>query len=62
MTHTNIPPKVLKTSAMMTTETLQKHFKQSLNTGGFPNNLKNAEVTRVFKKKNPRNKDSQSVF
>ena len=57
-THKNIPPKVLKTSAMVTAETLQQLFNQALTTGEFPSNLKNAKVTSVFKKNNPLNKEN----
>ena len=39
-THKNIPPKVLKTSAMVTAETLQNFFNEVLTTGKFPSNLK----------------------
>ena len=39
-THKNIPPKVLKTSAMVTAETLQNFFNEALTTGKFPSNLK----------------------
>ena len=56
--HKNIPPKVLKTSAMVTAETLQQLFNQALTTGEFPSNLKNADVTPVFKKNNPLNKEN----
>ena len=52
-THKNIPSKVLKTSAMITAETLEQLFNQALRTGEFPSNLKNADVTHVFKKNNP---------
>ena len=57
-THKNIPPKVLKTSAMVIAETLQQLFNQALTTGEFPTNLKNADVTPVFKKNNPLNKEN----
>ena len=53
-THKKIPPKVLKTSAMVTAETLQHLFHQALNTGKFPSNLKFAVVRPVFKKNNPK--------
>ena len=47
-THKNIPPKVLKASAMVTVETLQQLFNQALTTEEFPSNLKkNADVTPV---------------
>ena len=57
-THKNISPKVLKTSAMVTAETLQQLFNQALTTGEFPSNLKNADVTPVFKKNNQLNKEN----
>ena len=50
-THKNILSKVLKTSAMVTVETLQQLFNQGLSTGEFPSNLKNADVTPVLKRK-----------
>ena len=43
-----MPSKVSKPSAIITAETLQQHLKQSLNTGRFPINLRNANVTPVF--------------
>ena len=43
---------------MVTAETLQQFFNQALTTGEFPSNLKNADVTPVFKKNNPLNKES----
>ena len=49
---------MLKTSAMVTAETLQQLFNQALTTGEFPSNLKNADVTPVFKKNNPLNKEN----
>ena len=57
-THKNIPLKVLKTSAMVTAVTLQQLYNQALTTGEFPSNLKNANVTPVFKKNNPLNKEN----
>ena len=54
----NIPPKVLKTNAILTAETLQQLFKQAPNTGKFPINLKNADVAHVSKKKYPLNKEN----
>ena len=47
-THKNIPPKVLKTGAMVTAKTLKQLFNQALTTGEFPSNLKNADVSPVF--------------
>ena len=63
-THKNIPHKVLITSAMVTAKTLQQLFNQALTTGEYLVNLKNTDVTPVFKKKNPLNKEKTglSVF
>ena len=47
---------MLKTSAMVTAETLLQLFKQALTTGEFPSNLKNADVTPISKKNNPLSK------
>ena len=58
ITHKNIPPKVLKTSAMLTVETLQQFFNQALTTGEFPSNLTNADFIPVFKKNNPLSKEN----
>ena len=49
---------MLETSAMATAETLQQLFNQALTTGEFPSNLKNADVTPVFKKDHPLNKEN----
>ena len=49
-THKNISPKTLKTSAMVTAETLQQLFNQALTTGEFPSNLKNADVSPFLKR------------
>ena len=61
-THKNIPPKVLKTSAMVTAETLQQLFNQALTTGEFPSNLKNSDVTPVFKQNNRLIKEKYRPF
>ena len=53
---------MLKTSAMVTAETLQQLFNQALTTGEFPSNLKNADVTPVFKKNNLLSKESYRPF
>ena len=37
---------------MVTAETLQQLFNQALTTGEFPSNLKNSDVTPVFKQNN----------
>ena len=51
---------------MVTAETLQQLLNQALNTGEFPGNLKNADVTLFFfNKKNPlqiRTNTDESVF
>ena len=46
------------TSLMVTVETLQRFFNQALSTGEFPSNLKNSDVTPVFKKKDLLNKEN----
>ena len=46
------------TSLMVTVETLQQFFNQALSTGEFPSNLKNSNVTPVFKKKDLLNKEN----
>ena len=43
---------------MVTAETLQQAFNQVLTTGGFPSNLKNADVTPIFEKNNPLSKEN----
>ena len=51
-THKNISSKVLKTSTMVTAETLQQLFNQELAAGGFPKNLK-MQMLPYFKKEKP---------
>ena len=55
---------MLITSAMVTAKTLQQLFNQALTTGEYLVNLKNTDVTPVFKKKNQLNKEKTdlSVF
>ena len=48
-TYKKIPPKVLKTSAMVTAETLQQLFNQALTTEEFPSNLK-MQMLRLYLK------------
>ena len=43
---------------LVTAETLQQLFNQALTTGEFPTNLKNADVTLVFKSNNPLSKEN----
>ena len=58
-THKNIPPKVLKTNAIL----LPKHCNNFSNKGKFcPSNLENAYVAPVFKKKYPLNKENYRPF
>ena len=56
--HKNMPPKLLKTSAMVTAETLEHLFKKPLTTRQFPSNLKMTDVAPVFKKNNPLSKEN----
>ena len=48
-----IPPKILKISSEVSADALQSLFSGMLKTGNFSDNLKLAEITPVFKKKNP---------
>ena len=50
--------KCSKLVQLVTAETLQQLFNQALTTGEFPTNLKNADVTLVFKKNNPLSKEN----
>ena len=52
----SIPPKMLKISSEATANILQKLLDDSLETGTFPDSLKLADMTPVFKKKDPLNK------
>ena len=52
-THNNIPPKILRKSAEVTANTLQLVFDNAISNSEFPENLKLADVTSVFKRKVP---------
>ena len=52
----NIPPKILKLSSDTTAITLQELFNESLSNCEFPDKLKLADITPVFKKKSPLDK------
>ena len=53
-----IPPKILKESHNTFVKTLQNLLNQCLITGNFSDNLKLADITPVFKKKYPINKEN----
>ena len=55
-TKNTIPPKILKISCNTFVETSHNLFNECLITGNFPDNLKVAHITPVFKKKGPLNK------
>ena len=57
-TKNTIPPKILKVSCNTSAETLHNLFNECLITGNFPDNLKLADITPVFKKKDPFNKEN----
>ena len=57
-----IPPIILKISCNTSPETLQNLFNECLITGNFPDNLKLADITPVFKKKDPLNKENYRLF
>ena len=49
---------MLKTSAMVSAETLKQLLNQALTTGEFPSNIKNADASPVFKKNNPQKREN----
>ena len=51
-----IPPKISKISSDVSADALHSLFNDILKTGSFPENLKLANITLVFKKKNPLHK------
>ena len=53
ITHNNIPSKILRQSAAVTAYTLQLLFNSAKSNSEFPENLKSADVTPVYKKKDP---------
>ena len=55
-TSDSIPPKILKISSEVSADTLYNLFNDMLKTGDFPDNLRLADITPVFKKKNPLHK------
>ena len=57
-TKNTIPPKILKVSCDTSGETLHNLLNECLITGNFPDNLKLADTTPVFKKKDPLNKEN----
>ena len=57
-TKNTIPPKTLKVSCNSSAETLQNLFNGCLITANFPDNVKLADTTPVFKKKDHLNKEN----
>ena len=57
-TQNDIPAKILKKCASSTAPVLQKLFNENLGTGNFPVKLKLADITPVFKKNNPLEKEN----
>ena len=57
-THNNISPMILRHSGEVTANTLQLLFNNSTSNSEFPENLKLADVTPVFKKEDSINKTS----
>ena len=57
-THNDIPAKILKKCASLTAAVLQKRFIEILRTGNFLDRLKLADITPVFKKNNPLEKEN----
>ena len=54
----SISSKTLKLSANTSADILQKLFNDILSTGNFPDNMKLADITLVFKKKDPLKKEN----
>ena len=54
----SIPSKTLKLSANISADILQNLFNNMLSTGNFPDNMKLADITPVFKKKDPLKKEN----
>ena len=52
-TKNNIPPRILKESQNVSSNFLQEFINNTIISGKFPDSLKLADVTPVFKKKNP---------
>ena len=57
-TKNTVPSKILKVSCNISAETLHNLFNECRITGNFPDNLKLADITPVFKKKDPLNKEN----
>ena len=57
-TGNSIPSKTLKLSADISADILQNLFNDMLITGNFPDNMKLADITPVFKKKDPLKKEN----
>ena len=57
-TKNTIPPKILKISCNTSVETLHNFFNECLITSNFPDDLKFANITPVFKKKDPLHKET----
>ena len=55
-THNNVAPKILRQSAVDTANALQLFFNNAISNNAFPENLKSADFTPVFKKKDPLDK------
>ena len=56
-TQNDIPAKIFKKCVSSTAPVLQKLFNEILRTGNFPDKLKLADITQVFKKNNPLEKE-----
>ena len=55
-TSNSIPPNILKTYAKVSASVLHKLFNHSIEKSDFPQNLKLADITPVYKKNNPLDK------
>ena len=57
-TGNSTPTKIFKLSANISADILQNLFNDILSTGNFPDNMKLADITPVFKKKDPLKKEN----
>ena len=61
-TYNNIVPNIMRSSAKVTANTLQLLVNNAISNGKFPENLKLADVTPIFKKKDPLDKTNYRLF
>ena len=50
MSNTLSPTKIIKLNSSIFSKLIYKHFNQCIDNGGFPNDLKHADIAPVYKK------------